>query len=130
MPDVARPRALTIVAWLFIAIGSAGLLKDWVPLLAPRGSQHLGELLVEGPAGLALIWGVRLLAVIGGACLLRGFGGARWLLAAWMLFHIGISLLHSVLQFLLHTAVFAVVAYVLFRPSSSAYLGAARSSGA
>ena len=129
MPETApavlvrpRSRGLTIVGWLFIAVGSIGLLVDWVPLLTARAAQHLADLMVEGAAGLTLIWSVRLLAVIGGAGLLRGAGWARPLLAAWMLFHIGVSLLHSVAQLIVHVVVFAGVTYVLFRPSSSAYL--------
>ena len=120
--SIARPRALTIAGWLFIAVGSAGLLTDWLPLLAAGAPQHLEALLAEGPAGLALLWGVRLLAVVGGAFLLRGASWARRTLVAWMLFHIGISLLHSVMQLLVHMAVFAGLTYVLFLPASSAYL--------
>jgi hypothetical protein len=129
MPETAtavsarpRPRGLTIVGWLFIAVGSIGLLVDWLPLLTTRAAQQLADLMVEGVAGLALIWSVRLLAVVGGVGLL---GGARWarpLLAVWMLFHIGVSLLHSVAQLVVHAVVFAAVTYVLFRPSSSGYL--------
>jgi hypothetical protein len=128
MPETAtaaralpRPRGLTIVGWLFIAVGSIGLLVDWLPLLTTRAPQHLSELMVEGIAGLALIWSVRLLAVIGGAGLLRGAGWARPLLAAWMLFHIGVSLLHSAAQFVVHLIVFAAISCVLVRPSSSDY---------
>jgi len=129
MPDTAtavparpRPRGLTIVGWLFIGVGSIGLLVDWLPLLTARAAQHLADLMVEGVAGLALIWSVRLLAVIGGAGVLRGAGWARPLLAVWMIFHIGVSLLHSVAQLVVHAVVFAAITYVLFRPSSSAYL--------
>jgi hypothetical protein len=114
MPETAtavsarpRPRGLTIVGWLFIAVGSIGLLVDWLPLLTTRAAQQLADLMVEGVAGLALIWSVRLLAVVGGV---------------WMLFHIGVSLLHSVAQLVVHAVVFAAITYVLFRPSSSGYL--------
>lgn len=133
MPDIAaavparpRPRGLTIVGWLFIAIGSIGLLIDWLPLVTARAAQHLANLMVEGVAGLALIWSVRLLAVIGGAGLLRGAGWARPLLAAWMIFHLVVSVLHSVAQLVVHVVAFAVVTYVLFLPSSSAYFRRAR----
>jgi hypothetical protein len=78
--------------------------------------------MVEGVGGLALIWSVRLLAVVGGIGLLGGAPWARPLLAAWMLFHIGVSLLHSVAQLVVHAVVFAVVTYLLFRHSSSTYL--------
>ena len=129
MPETAtaaragpRPRGLTIVGWLFIAVGGIGLLVDWLPLLTARAAEHLSDLMVEGVGGLALIWSVRLLAVVGGVGLLGGAGWARPLLAAWMLFHIGVSLLHSVAQSVVHAVVFAAITFVLFHPSSSAYL--------
>ena len=128
MPETAtaaragpRPRGLTIVGWLFIAVGGIGLLVDWLPLLTARAAEHLSDLMVEGVPGLALIWSVRLLAVVGGVGLLRGARWARPLLAVWMLFHIGVSLLHSAAQFVVHVIVFAAVAYVIVRPSSSDY---------
>ena len=121
IPRPVRPRAITVIAWLFIAVGSAGLIKDLWPLVTPQASQQIAKLKADGFADLAPAWTSRLLAVVGGAFLLYGMNWARWLLVAWMAFHIVISALHSPMQLLLHCVIFAGGLCVLFHPQSSAY---------
>jgi hypothetical protein len=104
-PDAgSRPRSITVIGWIFIAIGAVGIVRDGLALRA----SPLGEL---GPA---LASG--LLALVGGAGLLRGAGWARWLLVAWMGFHIVLSALHSAERLVVHIVLFAPILYFLFRP--------------
>ena len=116
-----RPRSLTLSAWLFIVVGAGGVLKDVLPLAGPDPRAALTALMVEGPAGLAVIWAVRLLAVVGGIYVLRRRPWARWLLAGWMAFHVAISLFHSVGEAAAHVAIFSLLAYALFRPQATRY---------
>ena len=106
-----RPPAITIIGWLFIVSGGVGL------------AYHLTEIDLQHPFEEDTSWicFVRLLAAIGGVFLLKGFNWARWLLVAWMAFHIVISALHSFSQLLVHSLLFGVILYFLFRPRSSAY---------
>ena len=53
--------------------------------------------------------------------MLRGCNWARWLLAAWMAYHVVLSAFHSVTELALHTLLFGAIGYFLFRPQSSAY---------
>ena len=115
-----RTRPVTVIGWLFIVVGAAGLLNDWLPLLTSRAAEHAAGLRSEGTGMLAVIWTVRLLAVIGGAGLLRGFVWSRWLLGVWMAFHIALSATHSSGALLLHAAVFGVIGYFLFRRAAAA----------
>ncbi len=106
-----RPLSITLLGWLFIAVGSVALVY------------HLTEIKLDGPfdyrlAGTCL---VRLLAIAGGAAILRCFNWGRWLLAVWMGFHIGISVLHSPVELGMHVLLFGVIGYFLFRPAASAY---------
>jgi len=119
-----RPHSITAIGWLFIAVGAAGLLKDVWPLLTPDAAQQLAKLKADGLADLGPAWTTRLLSVIGGAGLLRGHNWARWLLVAWMAFHIGLSLFHSLPELLTHAAIFAPLLYLLFRRSSEPYFHA------
>ena len=114
-----RPAAVTVVAWLFIATGALGLVKDWLPLLGSNAAQHAAGLRAEGAAMLALIWSVRALAGVGGVGLLKRLNWSRWLLIAWMVFHAALSAGHSVGALLMHCAIFTLIGYVLFRPESS-----------
>lgn len=116
-----RPRSITFIAWLFILVGAAGLLNDLWPLLTPDAARQLTKLKADGLADLVPAWTSRLLAIVGGAGLLRGHNWARWLLVAWMVFHIGLSLVHSLAEFLTHGAVFAPLLYLLFRRSAEPY---------
>lgn len=108
-----RPVRVSVAAWAFILVGAGGILKDVLPL-AGGGRPALDALLVEGVPMLAFIWSVRALAVVGGAGVLRGWARARWLLVAWMIFHVGLSLLHSVAEAAAHVAIFGALSWALF----------------
>jgi hypothetical protein len=113
-----RPRFLTIIGWLFVAVGTAGMLNDLLPLLTSDAARQIAKLRADGPADLGPAWTSRLLAILAGAGLLGSRNWARWLAAAWMVFHIGLSLVHSWAELLVHGVIFAPLLYFLFRPSA------------
>jgi hypothetical protein len=115
-----RPLLLTLAAWAFILVGGGGILKDLVPLVA-GGPGARAAVLGEGAPMLALIWCIRGLAVAGGVGVLRGHPWSRGLLVAWMIFHVWISLQHSMGEAAAHVAIFAVLGWALFRPSSTRF---------
>src|SRR5262249_39079375 len=61
------------------------------------------------------------LAIVCGVFLLRGSNWARWLLLAWIAFHVVLSAFHNVFELAMHSLLLVVVAYCLFRPRTSAY---------
>ena len=105
-----RPISVTAIGWLFIATGIVGFVYHASEALHPFSSE--------------LVWIelVRLLAIVGGVFLLRGRSWARWLLIAWMTYHVVLSIFHSPFELLVHVVVLAGVAWLLFRPDASAYL--------
>jgi hypothetical protein len=121
-----RPRAITFVAWVFIIVGAAGILNDIWPLLTSDAGLQLAKLKAEGLGDIGPAWATRLLAVGGGSGLLLGRNWARWLLVAWMLFHIGLSVLHSLPEVLMHAVIFAPLLYFMFRRSSEPYFHPAK----
>jgi len=116
-----RPVSITIIAWLFILVGAAGLLNDLWPLVTANAARQLAKLKADGLADLGPAWTSRLLAIVGGIGLLRGANAARWLLAAWMAFHIVLGALHSWGRFVTHVAFFVPILYLLFRRSVQPY---------
>jgi hypothetical protein len=106
-----RPLSVTIIASLLIAVGAVGFAYHAMELRGASGVEY-DELLV-------LL--VRLLAIVGGVYVLRGANWARWLVIAWMAYHVGLSALHSVSETAIHGVLLAVIAYVLLRPEASAY---------
>jgi hypothetical protein len=111
-----RPLSNTNTGLVFIGMCSVGLVYHLLPLFkGGAGEQHLPE------QGLFWISSIRLAGLIGGLFLLRGSNWARWLLLAWMAFHVVVSLLHSVAEVIVHGVFLAVLLFLLFRPSASAY---------
>ena len=113
----ARPISITIVGWLFVAVGAVGLVGQARRLLDGAGFDH----------DMAYASASELASILGGAFLLDGRNWARWLVVAWMAFHIVLSALHDLEKLLVHAAIFAPILYVLFRPRASAFFK--RSSG-
>ena len=106
-----RPLSITIISWLFLAAGVIGL------------AYHATEFKAQHPFENDAVWVclVRFLAILCGTFMLRGSNWARWLLVVWMGYHIVLSVLHSPLQLVVHSLLFAVILYFLFRPQASAY---------
>jgi len=113
-----RPLSVTIIAWLYIAMGVVGL------------AYHGTELKLARPFENDAVWVclVRLLAVIAGAFMLRGRNWARWLSIAWMAWHVGLSAFHSLSELIMHSVLLVVFAFFLFRPPASAWFRAVKSS--
>ena len=109
-----RPISVSLIGWLFIVTGSVGLVYHTV------GERH--------PFDGELIWIVllRLLAIVGGGFLLRGRNWARWLLIAWMVYHVALSVFHSPFELVVHVVLLAAFAWLLFRPDASAYFRGVR----
>ena len=111
-----RPLSVTIVGCIFLAIG----------MLA--SASHATEL--RGPGAYDALWAllVNLIAIVCGVYLLRRSNWARWLAVAWLGFHVILSL-HSRQALLVHSALLAVFAYLLFRPAATAYFRPSNSVG-
>ena len=113
-----RPRPITIISWCFIIFGSIALLSGLLPFGEITLAQRVAEL-----KGHWMVHVSRILQIFAGVGLLYGRNWARWLLVAWIAFHIVISALHSTFQLALHVFIFSVILYFVFRRESSAYFG-------
>jgi hypothetical protein len=118
-----RPLSMTIIGCVYIATGAIGLADQFTQF---RG-QHLFQYDIIG-IGL-----IRLVAVVSGVYILRGHDWARWLALAWIAFHVILSAFHTLRELAIHSLLFAILAYFLFRPAATRYFRAAgtqeRSSG-
>jgi hypothetical protein len=102
---------VTILACLYIAVGSIGFALHLQPIFA-RHAFHYDDLLVELTEAVA---------IVSGAWMLRGENWARWLAMAWIAFHVAFSFFDSLQRAAVHTLFFVLFAYLLFRPKTSAY---------
>jgi hypothetical protein len=103
-----RPISLTIIACLYLAVGTAGFIYHFRELLSLQ-RDSLGMELTE------------LLAIVSGAFMLRGHNWARWLAVAWIAFHVILSIFDSDHGLVVHSLLCAVIAWILFRPEASRY---------
>jgi len=106
-----RPLTVTLISGLFFVAGVVAIIY------------HATELGPSRPFRAELVWtlGVRLLAIVGAVFLFRAHNWARWLLVLWMAFHVVLSSLHSVSKLIVHGLLLALIAFFLFRPSSSVF---------
>jgi hypothetical protein len=116
-----RPRSITILSWMFITVGLIALVAGWFPPEDVSSTQRLAEVKSQQRADHAWAFAVNALEVIGGVFMLRGCNWARWLLAAWMVFHVVLSAFHSFSEATVHVLLFSVIGYFLFRPGVSAF---------
>lgn len=112
-----RPISIIVLGWVFVLFGAVAFLTSLLPLLAESSA---------GPtATLSVDWGIaelsRLLAMVGGVGLLYLRNWARWLLVAWMAYHVLIGLAHSATQAVVHGVLLVALALFLFRPHISRY---------
>jgi hypothetical protein len=118
----SRPLSITIIAWLFTLFGSIALLSGLLPLADANKAQLLAEFKTHWMVHLS-----RLAQIVGGLFMLRGHNWARWLLVAWIVFHIVVGALHGWVQFLTHVVIFSVILFFLFRPRVNEYFARSRS---
>jgi len=109
-----RPLPITIISWFYIAAGIVG------------AAYHSTELNTHAPFendAILLIF-IRLLAIIGGAFTLRSAHWARWLLLAWIVYHVYLSFFHTFSGRTMHSVLLVITIYVLFRPKAAEYFRA------
>ncbi|MBI5473234.1 MAG: hypothetical protein HY961_12895 [Ignavibacteriae bacterium] len=106
-----RPVSVTIVAFLFIAAGIVGLVYHATEF----------DMRAQFQTDRLLILFVRLMAFVGGVYLLRGANWARWLVVAWIGYHVVLSIGHSTSELVMHSVIFVGVTALLFLPGASKY---------
>ena len=102
-----RPLPVTILGCLFIVAGLVGLVY------------HLSESPLDH--WIVLVSIVRIIAVVGGIFLLMGHNWARWLMLAWLAFHVVVGAFHSLSESIAHVVLLVLVGYFLLRPPTSKY---------
>jgi hypothetical protein len=111
-----RPRTITIIGWLFVVVGIVSLSRQFVtfadgrPALAAALPRHFWYAAVSAAV-----------ATLSGAFILRGANWARWLLATWLVFHVVLGMGHGPLTLAVHTALAAVVLWLLYRRPARAW---------
>ncbi|HLY42652.1 MAG TPA: hypothetical protein VKR52_15655 [Terracidiphilus sp.] len=107
MPASKRPISIVILACVYLLVGCGGFVM------------HFPELLARHPDAIS-IEVTELIAVLCGIFLLVGKNWARWLALAWIVFHVAISV-GQMRELIIHSAICAVIAFILFRPPANQY---------
>jgi hypothetical protein len=102
-----RPLSITIISWIFIVFGSIALLSGVLPLadLKSHWYIHLS----------------RILQIVAGVFMLYGRNWARWLLVAWIAFHLVVGAMHGIGALMMHIVIFSVILFFVFRRDANEY---------
>jgi hypothetical protein len=109
-----RPISITILAWLYIVVGALST------------AAHYADFRVHKPMLNEVVW-ITFLgaeAIFAGVFMLEGRNWARWLALLWMATHVVISAFQLMHGLLIHSVVFVLIAYLLFRPEAREYFRA------
>lgn len=102
-----RPLSITIISLIFIVFGSIALVSGVLPFadLKSHWYVHLS----------------RILQIVAGVFMLYGRNWARWLLVAWIVFHIVVGAMHGLVTLLMHVVIFSVILFFVFRRDANVY---------
>jgi hypothetical protein len=107
-----RPVSVLILSCLYITVGAVGFAYHFPELIAFKDYTVWIEL-------------TELLAILAGAFMLLDHNWARWLALAWMAFHVAISF-PVLRQMAVHSIIFGVIAWLLFRPDVGRYFATSK----
>ena len=111
-----RPLSVTILAWLYIGVGTLGFVSHFTGIYARNVFSYDG----------IGIEAVEVLAVVCGVFMLHGKNWARWLAVAWMLFHVVLSAFGAFREFAIHSLFCGAIVWLLFRPAAARYFRGGR----
>ena len=103
-----RPVSITILASVYLAVGIMVFAYHFRELIALQHDSLWIEL-------------TEFLAIVCGVFMLRGHNWARWLALAWIGFHVIISAFNSMHQFLMHSLICALIAWLLLHPTAARF---------
>ena len=105
-----RPLSVILISLLFIGSGTVGIIYHAPELKNITTEQEVIWILL-----------LRLLAIVGGVFILQGANWAKWLLLAWIVYHVFLSIFHSTAELIMHVVVTIVVVIALFNPKANAF---------
>ena len=108
MNAIKRPISVTIIACVYLAVGTLAFVYHFRELLSLQRDSFSME-------------ATEFLAILSGAFMLRGHNWARWLALAWIVFHVILSAFDQLQGLAVHGLLCAVIAWILFRPEASRY---------
>jgi hypothetical protein len=98
-----RPWSVTVISLVFVLAGAAGIVY------------HFSELTEIFRAwDVVLVFVVRLLAIVGGVFAWRGANWARFLLVAWIGYHVYLSIFHTTEGLIMHSIMMLLTVLALF----------------
>ena len=106
------PPSIAVVGAIFLVLACLDLYRGLAPLV--QAGHLAGDDLI--------VLAIAVAAAVGGTSVLYGRNWARWLLAAWMLLHVAISIGRPSML-LVHLLIFGLIAFLLFRPRAARHFG-------
>ena len=105
-----RPLFVTLISLLFIIAGIAGIIyhaSDWKDSVTQPET--------------VWVFILRLSAIVGGVFALRGANWGRWLLVAWIAYHVYLSFYHTIPELAMHGLIMVLVMVALFNRKANTF---------
>ena len=103
-----RPLSVTVLAWLFIAVGIIAFVRNFPATLHVEKDSFLIEF-------------TELVGLTAGIFMLRRQNWARWLALVWTAFHVAVAAFMHFQGLLFHIVIFAGIACLLLRSDANEY---------
>ena len=97
-------------------MGAIALAYGLASILRIPAAQQIGDLKKHWIAYFS-----QFVALLSGVLMLYRSNWGRWLLVVWLAFHVVLSILHTPFELIVHSLLFLVLLFFLFRPPTSAY---------
>jgi len=112
-----RPISVTVLAWLFVAVGFVTFVRNFPGVLHLQNEAFLIEF-------------IELVGLTAGIFMLRRQNWARWLAIVWTAFHVALAAFLHFQGLVFHIVIFAGITYLLLRSDASEYFRGARTDSA
>lgn len=118
-----RPTSVTVIAWLLIVMGGLSFISLTAMIKDPVAQELLRKTPVPLHIQYAFAYAGLVMMIISGIAMLKGRNWARYLYTIWVGVGLTIGLALSPMRAILisQIVVFAVIVFILFRPSATSY---------
>ena len=108
MSSTMRPISVTVLAWLFVAVGAITFVRNFPGVLHLQNEAFLIEF-------------IELVGLTAGIFMLRRQNWARWLAIVWTAFHVALAAFLHFQGLAFHVFIFASITYLLLRSDATEY---------
>jgi hypothetical protein len=121
-----RPKSITVVCWILIAMGGISLISSTLSLNNPVVQEVMAKSQIPVSIQYVMMYTGLLIMLGCGIAMLKGHNWARWLYVCWSIlgFIIGVATSPMKMMMIPGIIIFFIIVFFLFRPKANEYFKA------